>query len=78
MSIFITIRLLIFVIVLVVNMCLNLILRNHWVGTRICPLPGKMHEVPWSHLIFDDRYSDVVDIYEGDLCMHVGFSFGTE
>lgn len=28
-------------------------------------LTGKMHEVPWSHLIFDDRYSDVVDIYEG-------------
>ena len=24
-----------------------------------------MHEVPWSHLIFDDRYSDIVDIYEG-------------
>ena len=28
-------------------------------------LTGKMHEVPWSHLIFDDRYSDIVDIYEG-------------
>ena len=28
-------------------------------------LSGKMNEVPWSHLIFDDRYSDVVDIYEG-------------
>lgn len=28
-------------------------------------LTGKMHEVPWSHLIFDDRYSDWVDIYEG-------------
>ena len=28
-------------------------------------LTGKMHEVPWSHLIFDNRYSDVVDIYEG-------------
>ena len=24
-----------------------------------------MHEVPWAHFIFDDRYSDVVDIYEG-------------
>ena len=24
-----------------------------------------MHEVPWSHLIFDSRYSDIVDIYEG-------------
>ena len=28
-------------------------------------LTGKMHEVPWSHLIFDSRYSDIVDIYEG-------------
>ena len=28
-------------------------------------LSGKMDEVPWSHLLFDDRYSDVVDIYEG-------------
>ena len=28
-------------------------------------LTGKMHEVPWTHFIFDDRYSDVVDIYEG-------------
>lgn len=24
-----------------------------------------MHEVPWSHLIYDSRYSDIVDIYEG-------------
>lgn len=28
-------------------------------------LTGKMHEVPWSHLISDRRYSNVVDIYEG-------------
>lgn len=28
-------------------------------------LTGKMNEVPWSHLIFDSRYSDVVDIFEG-------------
>lgn len=28
-------------------------------------LTGKMHEVPWSHFIFDDRYSDRVDIFEG-------------
>ncbi len=28
-------------------------------------LTGKMHEVPWNHLIFDERYSDLVDIYEG-------------
>lgn len=28
-------------------------------------LSGKMNEVPWSHFIFDDRYSDIVDIFEG-------------
>ena len=28
-------------------------------------LTGKMNEVPWAHLIFDERYSDVVDIFEG-------------
>lgn len=28
-------------------------------------LTGKMHEVGWNHLIFDSRYSDIVDIYEG-------------
>lgn len=28
-------------------------------------LTGKMHKVPWSHLIFNDKYSAVVDIYEG-------------
>lgn len=28
-------------------------------------LTGKMHEEPWSHLIFDERYSNYVDIFEG-------------
>lgn len=28
-------------------------------------LTGKMHGVGWSHLIFDPRYSDIVDIFEG-------------
>lgn len=28
-------------------------------------LTGKMHSVGWSHLIFDNRYNDIVDIYEG-------------
>ena len=28
-------------------------------------LTGKMHNVGWIHLIFDDRYSDIVDVYEG-------------
>lgn len=28
-------------------------------------LTGKAHEVPWSHLIYDERYSAFVDIFEG-------------
>lgn len=28
-------------------------------------LTGKIHEVRWSHFIFDPRYSDIVDIFEG-------------
>ena len=33
-------------------------------------LTGKMHAVGWSHLIFDSRYSDIVDIYEGGYMQH--------
>lgn len=32
---------------------------------RNLSLAGNMHEVPWSHLIFDEKYQNVVDIYEG-------------
>ena len=28
-------------------------------------LSGKTHGVGWSHLIYDSRYSDIVDVYEG-------------
>ena len=28
-------------------------------------LTGKMDEVPWNHLIFNEKYSKLVDIYEG-------------
>ena len=28
-------------------------------------LSGNMQEVPWSHLIFDQQYSNTVDVYEG-------------
>lgn len=28
-------------------------------------LSGNINSVPWSHLIFDSRYSDIVDVYEG-------------
>lgn len=40
-------------------------------------LIGKMHEVPWSHLIFNDKYSAVVDIYEGGF-MHSRGVFRSE
>lgn len=40
-------------------------------------LPAKMHEVPWSHLIFNDKYSAVVDIYEGGF-MHSRGVFRSE
>lgn len=38
---------------------------------------GKMHEVPWSHLIFHDKYSAVVDVYEGG-CMYTRSVFRSE
>jgi hypothetical protein len=28
-------------------------------------MTAKMNEVPWSHLIFNESYSDIVDVYEG-------------
>ncbi len=40
-------------------------------------LTGKMHQVGWSHLIFDPRYSDIVDIYEGGF-MHTRGVFRSE
>lgn len=32
---------------------------------RNISLKGKYRDVEWSHLIFDPRYSDIVDLYEG-------------
>lgn len=32
---------------------------------RNLSLTGKYKEIEWSHLIFDPRYGDIVDIYEG-------------
>lgn len=40
-------------------------------------LTGKMNKVPWSHLIYDKRYSDLVDIYEGGI-MHSRGVFRSE
>lgn len=41
----------------------NVAKANGWYDNLA--LTGKMHEVPWSHLLFDDRYSDIVDVFEG-------------
>lgn len=40
-------------------------------------LTNKMHEVPWAHLIFNNKYNDVVDIYEGGF-MHSRGVFRSE
>ena len=37
----------------------------------------KMHKVPWAHLIFDERYSNDVDIFEGG-CMYSRGVFRSE
>ena len=37
--------------------------QNGWF--RNLSLSGKYKEIGWSHLIFDPRYSDIVDVYEG-------------
>lgn len=39
---------------------------DHMLGwARNLSLTGKYKEIEWTHLIFDDRYQDIVDIYEG-------------
>lgn len=39
---------------------------DHVLGwSRNLSLTGKYKEIEWTHLIFDDRYQDIVDIYEG-------------
>ena len=42
------------------------LLSRHAMGQgQNLSLSGNYKEVPWSHLIFDPRYNDIVDIYEG-------------
>lgn len=44
----------------------NSIIRGKYLGWYDnIEITGKMHEVGWSHLIFDPRYSHIVDIFEG-------------
>lgn len=52
--------------------------RGHALGWyQNISLTGKMHEVPWTHLIFDKRYSNYVDIFEGGF-MHSKGVFRSE
>lgn len=42
------------------------LLMHHGLGwSRNLSLTGKYKQIEWTHLIFDDRYQDIVDIYEG-------------
>ena len=44
----------------------DVLLTDHMLGwSRNLSLTGKYKEIEWTHLIFDDRYQDIVDIYEG-------------
>lgn len=45
--------------------------------SRNVSLNGKYSDVDWRHLIFDDRYQDIVDIYEGSH-MHGGGIYRSE
>ena len=38
--------------------------KGWWQNVSITP---KMTELPWYHLIFDERYAGQVDVYEGAL-----------
>jgi hypothetical protein len=40
-------------------------------------LTGRIHDVPWSHLIFHERYHQIVDIFEGGY-MHTRGVFRSE
>lgn len=44
---------------------------------RNLSLTGNMYDVPWSHLIFDEKYQNIVDIYEGGY-MHTRGCFRSE
>ena len=41
-----------------------LIMKSYGFYSNIS-LTGSMQEVPWSHMIYDPQYSNVVDVYEG-------------
>lgn len=44
----------------------DVLMADHMFGwSRNLSLTGKYKEIEWTHLIFDDRYQDIVDIYEG-------------
>ena len=49
------------------------LILNHMLGwARNLSLTGKYKDIEWKHLIFDDRYQDIVDIYEGGYFHNIG------
>lgn len=42
-----------------------LLYGKYWGWYRNLSVSGKYSDIEWRHLIFDDRYQDIVDIYEG-------------
>ena len=54
------------------------VLEAHSLGWyRNLSLTGNIYDVSWSHLIFDEKYQNTVDIYEGG-CMHTRGCFRSE
>lgn len=52
------------------------VMKSYGFYTNIS-LTGSMQEVPWSHMIYDPQYSNVVDVYEGAF-MHTRGVFRSE
>lgn len=52
------------------------VMKSYGFYTNIS-LTGSMQEVPWSHMIYDPQYSNVVDVYEGAY-MHTRGVFRSE
>ena len=45
--------------------CITIPIMHSYGFYQNLSLTGSMHDVPWSHLIYDPQYSNTVDIYEG-------------
>ena len=60
------------------GVCYSEVLEAHSLGWyRNLSLTSNIYDVSWSHLIFDEKYQNTVDIYEGG-CMHTRGCFRSE